>query len=169
MSLYIRGGGRMRTWYQTDFEGIIKRDGCLVFSIIDMCNDYLTSIGHVPKSLDKVHVEKMLEHAHERGYIQKSADDHAFGMYVLDHSGLANEVLSWLIEPDIRCKYIGAFYLDNRQSWGHKHGSNGMILQVQTPNGGHFRRLGYDPWELGTDALFLRSVRYYKFYREAAA
>lgn len=161
----------MIEWYQTDFKGVIKRDGCLVFSILDMCVKHLESIGHKPKHLDRAHVHKLLDHAHDIGYIQKSYNDKGFGMYVLDHAGLANEFLSWLIEPDIRCKYLGAFFMsyESRQSWGNKHGANGIIIQVQTPNGGHFRRLDYDPWRQGTEAMYIKSVRYYKFYDDKAA
>jgi len=160
----------MDRWYQTDFTGRIKRDGCLVFSILDMCASYLKSIGRDPKRLDRAHIHKMLEHAHDRGYMQASANDNSFGMYVMDHTGLANEFLSWLIEPDIRCKYLGAFYMSHepRQSWGSKHGANGIIIQVQTKNGGHFRRLDYDPWRGGTEALYIKSVRYYKFFADKA-
>jgi len=114
----------------------------------------------------------MHKHAHERGYLRKSRNNPEFGMYVYNHGGYANETLSWLIEPYVRCQYIGAFYLHGSgQSWGIKEGANGIILQVQPAEyvRGHFRRFSYDPWQPELSIAYVRSIRYYKFIEEGAA
>lgn len=157
----------MKVWYQTDFDGIIRDDGCLVFSLLDGCYEGLYELGHNPRDVEKNELKEFFHYCHKRGYIQKGPKDPAFGMYVLDHSGLAEELISFLLVTDVRCDYLSAEYFEseNRASWGDSQGNNMIILQVRTNNGGgHFRRLGYDPWQPSPGIAKIRSARYYRFW-----
>lgn len=160
----------MKQWYQTDFDGIIRADGCLVFSMLDMCYEMLLGMGHSPRDVEKGELEEIFSHAHRRGYIQRNLEDPRFGMYVMDHSGMVNELLSFLIEPYVRCEYVAAEYVESemRESWGEPETGDQIILQVRTGRGGgHFRRLCYDPWQPSPGIAKIRSVRYYQFWEEA--
>jgi len=159
----------MKRWYQTDFDDITRRDGCLVFSIIDGLYEGLEKMDKFPRDMSKDELKELFLHAHRRGYMQKNSKDSSFGMYVMNHEGFANEVLSWLLEPEIRCSYIGAHYMpeEDRENWGQGKGNDFLLLQVTTKNGGgHFRRPCYDPWEPSPGIDRIRSVRYYKLREE---
>lgn len=156
--------------YQTDFTGIVKDDGCLAFSIMDMVEEVLINkFGVQPKNFSKKDVKNLLHHSHQRGWVQKGLNDKSFGVYVMNHEEFANEVLSWHIQPHIWCRYLGAEYMpeENRESWGNPEGNDAIIIQVTTKNGGgHFRRLEYDPWYPSPGIKRIRSVRYYMFFRD---
>lgn len=156
--------------YQTDFQGVIEREGCLVFSIYDMTCDVLAGVfRETPPEIPRIEMRDLLESAHQSGVIQRSRTDRSFGMYVMNHAELANIILEWLGYPDIRCRYIASHYLqgEKRTSWGDPVGNNGIILQVATAStgGGHFRRLSYDPYYPSPGIARVRSIRYYRYSR----
>jgi hypothetical protein len=157
----------MKTWYQTDFDGIVRAEGCLAFSLIDACYEGLMNLGKSPRDLEGGEIEELLHHAHKQGHLQRGPEDRRFGVYVMDHGAFANEVLCWLLEPYVHCTYVAAEYMpgEGRASWGDPlTGTGVVILQVKTPRGGgHFRRLCYDPWLPSPGIARVRSVRYYRF------
>lgn len=88
----------------------------------------------------------------------------SFGAFVHDHQEVLNEFLK-ACGSTKRARYIMRQYV--KPEFGTSFGTenykdcNYIILQVQTPNGGHFRMLDYDPYEYGTKTLYVKSIRGY--------
>jgi len=136
--------------YQSDYPGKIKEFGCLVFSLIHVAEKMCGKVFRAD------HVVPMYKHMIKQGYISEDC-------YVNNHAAVINEALSYMIEPDIRAKYVGADYLDKKyKTWGEHEGQY-IILQTKTEKvPGHFICLDYNPYENGSRIISIRSVRYYE-------
>ena len=154
--------------YQTDFDGYIKHDGCLFFSIAEWCR-LLTNrtIVHaeVPKLIDELHYEIRASYNQSIPAVGAEDDPKAEGIFVYDHEAVFNHLLKYL-RSKIRVRYTGRIYMPWEEARGKtsfgRHGGDLVILQILTKLGnGHFRNLDYDPWEPGTQMQDLKSLRFY--------
>ena len=159
----------MKTLYQTDFDGHIKDDGCLMFCLIKVA----TLIAG--KSLSEQKCITLLDflfayinasYDYRLPVISNEDDTSLPGVFVWDHATACNETLQ-LLGSDRRVAYTGRIYMPWEVERGKtSFGTNGgdfCILQILTANGnGHFRMLDYEPWEPGTKMAGLKSLRWYK-------
>lgn len=153
---------------QTDFpEGSVEHDeGCFVFEIYAMVCRALVEMGKTPKYFSKEEISTIFGECHKRGYIQRDYNDRSYGMYVMNPEKLANEYLSFMLFPYVRCSYTGADFMKFRdeKSWGNPGGDGEIILQVKTLNGnGHFRGLEHDPYDPSPGIARIKSARYFRF------
>jgi hypothetical protein len=91
-------------------------------------------------------------------------DKTTLGAFVWDHEAVFNETFKALGFQQ-RVKYTGRIYMPweeerGKTSFGER-GGDILILQIKTPNGGHFRLPNFDPWRPGTQMVDLKSIRYY--------
>ena len=153
--------------YQTDFDGIVREHGCLVFSLckltLDKINEATNSDYPWP---NRDRMMWFFEAMNEDGVLSRSRDNTSeFGMYVRSHRRLIDGFCDLLGFKNLRSRYIAAHYMqgESAESWGDSAGHDKFLLQVSTLNGnGHFRLWDYDP-SPGAGISKLRSVRYYRF------
>jgi len=153
--------------YQTDFTGHILKDGCLECCIVTAA-ELLTGLEMANR-----HFEDMINflHFHVKAHydprIPAVSDEHDIrlpGSFVWDHIAIFNETFRRL-GTFHRVDYTGRIYMPweearGKVSFGKPEGDI-IILQIQTPNTGHFRLIDHDPWRPGTKFVNLKSLRYY--------
>ena len=150
---------------QSDFkeEENIRAAGCLMISLLTLAQLI------VKKALTKEEILFMYKHLIKEGHMQDGKDRSSKDLrkkscYVLNHSAIINEGLSFLIEPNIRASYVGCQYLDPSlgNSWGTFEGDY-VILHIRALRGfGHFRLIDFDPSEPKVKYSKILSIRYYK-------
>jgi len=154
--------------YQTDYTGHIYRDGCLLCSIVTACEELIRcelSDKHFLELVDYLHYEAHTGYDPDIPVLSAENDKHMLGSFVWCHESVFNETFKAL-GAFHRVKYTGRIYLPweeakGKRSFGH-HGGDIIILQIQTPNTGHFRLPNFDPWRGGTRMVDLKSLRYYE-------
>ena len=159
--------------YQTDFTGFIRYEGCLCLDLVDVAQE------KAEQELTKVKLADLIYVLHwkvscgwdgSRPVLSDESDITKPGIFVWDHSTVINQALFFMNIYDWKCEYIGRIYTRaegarGKISFGTHKGADNLILQTQTINGGHFRKLDYDPWKPGTITKYIKSVRYYKWIR----
>lgn len=153
--------------YQTDYTGHIYRDGCLLCSIVTACEQLVKcelSDVHFLRLVDKLHYETKTGYDPACPVLSNENDKHMLGSFVWDHEAVFHEMFKALGAYH-RVKYTGRIYMQWEQERGKvsfgEHGGDILILQVKTPNCGHFRLPDFDPWRPGTKMVDLKSIRYY--------
>lgn len=159
--------------YQTDFNGFIKDEGCCAFCDIDIAQE------KAGQELTQVKLADLIYVLHwkvpcgwdkDRPVLSDEDDITKPGIFVWDHEAVINQTLFFLNIYDIQAEYIGRLYTKaeearGKKSFGTHIGADALMFQTQTINGGHFRRLDYDPWEPGTITKYIKSIRYFKWIR----
>jgi len=153
--------------YQTDFTGHIKRDGCLLCSIVTAAEKLVKcelSNLHFLEMIDYLHFEARAGYDPDIPVLSAEGDKRRPGSFVWDHEAVFNTVFTRLGAYH-KIKYTGRIYMPweearGRKSFG-KRGGDIIILQIKTPNTGHFRLPNFDPWKPGTKMVDLKSLRFY--------
>lgn len=150
--------------YQTDYDGHIYRDGCLLCSIVTAAENLVTcelSKREFIEMAEYLHYEKRTGYDTSIPVLSDENDKKKEGSFVWDHEAVFNETFKRLGSYH-RMKYVGRFYMEWEPgtSFGKREGDV-LILQIRTPNGGHFRLPNFDPWRPGTRMIDLKSLRYY--------
>ena len=135
--------------YQTDFNGYIKKYGCLYMSLIDIARDITNN------KIKKVDITNIYEILVKDGCMTKTC-------YVKNHTDTLRIILDYFGDST-NILYSGARYLVGDDSWG-KTGGDYIIIQVKAPSFSHFRRIKYDPWRPTLKFNSILSVRYYNVY-----
>lgn len=161
--------------YQNDyggvFDGTLLKDGCLACSIAGEIEDLLglsMSDDHFLAMIRDCFTEhKCTDQAGRKIPVLSDEQDKAkMGLYVNNHERFGTIVLSTL-GSQRTCRYVGRMVMpwhgkDDFLSFGFRTNPDFLILQIITPNGGHFRGANKDPWRGGTRMLDLKSIRYYR-------
>jgi hypothetical protein len=153
--------------YQTDFTGYILKDGCLACEITTIAEE-LTGL-----EMSNARFEDMINFLHfhvKTSYdpaIPAVSDEHNIklpGAFVWDHEAVFNESFCRL-GTFHRMEYTGRIYMPWEEAKGHtsfgERKGDFIILQIKTPNGGHFRGIDHDPYRPGTKMVDLKSLRFY--------
>lgn len=150
---------------QSDFpeEENIRGAGCLMMSLLTIAQ----IVAH--KVLSREEVLFIYKHLIKQGYMKDGKNRSSkmlrkSSCYILNHSAVINDGLSFLIDPYERVEYIGCQYLDPSlgKSWGKFEGDF-IILHIRALKGfGHFRLIDYDPSEPTVEFDKILSIRYYK-------
>jgi len=158
----------MRDLYQTDFDGYLREDGCLLFSIIHAATQIAGK--RMPRHqavtlIDGLHAYTKAKYDINVPAISDENDQSKPGVFVWDHEQVFNQSLL-MLGSKLRARYSGRQYMTWEEAKGHKSfGSRDgdvIIFQIKTIHGnGHFRMFDYDPWEPGTKMADLKSIRYY--------
>jgi hypothetical protein len=158
----------MRDLYQTDFDGYLREDGCLLFSIIHAATQITGK--RMPRQLattmiDGLHAYIKAKYDHRVPAISDENDQSKPGAFIWDHEQVFNQSLL-MLGSKLKATYAGRKYMTWEEKKGHESfGSRTgdiIIMQIKTIHGnGHFRMLDYDPWEPGTKMVDLKSLRYY--------
>jgi hypothetical protein len=157
----------MFSFYQTDFDGYIRADGCLLFSIIawacKLTNGVISEKG----------VYSLIDELHRRRAIGAERDISAEGVFVYNHETCFNRTFDYL-QSDICVRYNHRLYMPweearGKKSWlsspGWERTGNVIIWQIKTANGnGHFRTPFYDPYKPSPEMADLKSLRFYQTY-----
>lgn len=157
--------------YQTDFEGFIRADGCLLFTIFRWCEIIAMKplkARHILNIIDTLHYYRKASYdtTLTTPVLSDEKDKTKEGVFVWDHEGAFNETLKFL-GSDRRVRYTGRIYMPweekrGRASFG-EHGGEILILQVLTVNGnGHFQSVDYNPWQPAPSVADIKSLRFYK-------
>ena len=161
--------------YQTDFGGYKQKDGCLFFAIIKACTD----IAGISISRQKcLTLDDNLNHyvkaSYGGGKVPAMSDEDDItkdGAFIWDHEAVFNETLK-ILRSKHRVSYVARIYMPweearGKESFDHRYGRSTdlVIMQIRTPNTGHFRLANFDPYEPGTEMVDLKSLRYYKLRR----
>lgn len=158
--------------YQTDFNGFIKKDGCLYF--------VLERIAEIETGLSLTHLQMadliyILYHKIRCSYdrTMPAMSDEVVpslpGVFVRDHAAVVNQALFFMNIYDLKIEYIGRLYTQaeearGKKSFGTHIGADEIILQMQTEHGGHFILPSeYDPFQPAPHIVGLKSARYYKW------
>ena len=159
--------------FQTDYNGFVKKDGCLCFDLVKIgekkANQGLSHL-QLADLIHVLHYKVPSSYNKQRPVLSDEADIGKPGIFVWDHPTVINQTLFFLNIYDWECTYIGRKYTEAEEargkiSFGTFQDADEMVFQIQTINGGHFRMFDYDSWEPGTVARYLKSVRYYKWKR----
>jgi len=154
--------------FQTDYDGYIKRDGCLVCSIVTAVEQLLNlemSDAHFKEMLGMLHFERKASYDSSLPVLSLSRTDITHpGCYVWDHAAVFNEAFG-VFGSFHRVKYTGRIYMPwweekGRTSFGNR-GGDFIIMHILTPNTEHFRLPNFDPWRPGTKMVDLMSLRFY--------
>lgn len=149
--------------YQTDYFGCIRRDGCLLCSIVTAAEDLVACELSSKHFLDLVDRLSAMKTSYDPAcpVLSDELDKQSPGAFIWDHEAVFNEAFKALGSHH-RVKYTGRIYMpwENKESFGER-GGDILILQIKTPNGGHFRLPNFDPWRGGTKMVDLKSLRYY--------
>ncbi len=157
--------------YQTDFNGFIKDDGCLFFSLIRLAEMKAAA------ELNRLQIANLIYVLHDKMTCSYDEDKPVLsdeilesmpGVFVWDHERVVNEALLSLDIAHTRIKYTGRIYMPweevkGKNSFGGWTNADEIVLHIKTTNGGHFRLPNYDPWEPGTHMIDLKSIRYYRW------
>lgn len=159
--------------YQTDYSGHIYRDGCLLCELVTIAEE------RAGWSLSRNQFLTLVECLHEISttydlsipVLSDEKDKMKAGSFVWDHARVANEALVMLGYSEYRLIYTGRIYMPweekrGKISFGDRVPSDEIILQILTPNGGHFRGPNHDPWKPGTKMVDLKSLRYYRWVKQ---
>ena len=153
--------------YQTDFTGYIQKDGCLACSIVRAAENLVKlemSTEHFLEMIDYLHFEARAGYNSNIPVLSAEDDIHKPGAFVWDHTSVFNETFKKL-GTHHRVTYSGRIYMPWEEARGKKSFGTPVgdiiILQIQTPNTGHFRLIDFDPYEPGTKMVNLKSLRYY--------
>lgn len=141
--------------YQTDFHDNINiyKSGCLFMSLIEIAQRM------ADRKPEKRDINNLYKHCVDRGFMKETC-------YINDHNEVLNDALNFLIKPDIRAQYSGAYYIEKpEKNWGMNAGKY-KIVQVKTANqNSHFMVLDnvqpYDPWFPAVNFDRVLSIRYY--------
>jgi len=153
--------------YQTDYEGYIKNDGCLLCSIVTICEEITgceMSKPHFEDFVKRLNTEYTTSYNSKLSILSYEHDPCLPGSYVWDHEALFNKTFEEL-GTYRKMRYTGCIYMPweierGRVSFGVR-GGDYLILQIKTSNGGHFRLPNFDPWKQGTKMVDLKSLRFY--------
>jgi hypothetical protein len=148
--------------YQTDYDGLIRKDGCLVCSLVSMMEQHV-GVSLAPTEFlglvqDMFRVYKV---------ISDENDTNAFGLYVLDHEGVCKATLERLGSNE-GVDYVGRVFMPQHRDklhtdFGTSEGDF-VVLQVVTRRGnGHFRLPDHDPINPPAGVKDIKSVRYYRW------
>ena len=157
--------------YQTDFDGFIKKDGCLCFDLVDIAqikvDQELTHL-QLANLIYILHWKVSCSYNKNRPVLSDEDDITKPGIFVWDHPTVINQALFFMNIYNLKIEYIGRIYTKaeearGKKSFGTHIGADAITFQIQTENGGHFRRFDYDSWQPGTVAKYLKSVRYYRW------
>jgi len=153
--------------YQTDYTGHIYKHGCLLCSIVTAVEELVKcelSDHHFLELVDHLHYEAKSGYDHTCPVLSTEDDKHMLGSFVWDHEAVFNETFKRLGAYH-RMAYTGRIYMPWEEERGKKsfgeRGGDIIILQIQTPNTGHFRLPNFDPWKPGTKMIDLKSLRFY--------
>lgn len=129
------------------FSRQVNKSGCLVFSLLDIAEEY-TGRKFTPLMINDLLTELM-----DLGFINKDC-------FVKDHTKLLQQALEMLGNHD-KVTYAGAKYLNGKKSWGDGYGMY-FIVQLKTKHGhSHFRRMHYDSYLPEIEFTNVISIRYY--------
>lgn len=158
--------------YQTDFTGHIYRHGCLLCELITIAENRAKKEMIKDDFIHFVRRMNIMSTSYDPSIpILSDEDDKSKeGSFVWDHARLVNEYLFSLNYTTYILEYTGRIYMPweerrGKTSFGDRVGADEIILQILTPNGGHFRGPNHDPWKPGTKMIDLKSIRYYKWVR----
>ena len=153
--------------YQTDYTGHIYKHGCLLCSIVTACEELVRcelSEPHFLNLVEYLHWNARTSYDPDCPVLSDENDKHLLGSFVWDHEAVFNETFK-RFGAFHRVKYTGRIYMPWEEARGKKsfgeHGGDIIILQIKTPNTGHFRLPSFDPWKPGTKMVDLKSLRYY--------
>lgn len=153
--------------YQTDYPGHIYKHGCLICSIVTAAEQLIgveLSDEHFVEMVEYLHFEKRATYDTVTPVLSDEDDITKPGSFVWDHAAVFNETCKRL-GVFHRISYTGRIYMPWEEARGKKsfgrRGGDILILQIQTPNGGHFRLPDFDPWKPGTKMIDLKSLRFY--------
>ena len=153
--------------YQTDFLGHIRVDGCLLCSIVTAVEEMTSLYMSKDDFLDMVnHLFTDVKTAYDSRCpaLSDENDKEKPGSFVWDHVAVFHETFKRL-GVFHKMAYTGRIYMPweeakGKVSFGEPKGDI-IIMQIDTPYGGHFRLPNFDPWEPGTKMVNLKSLRYY--------
>jgi len=152
--------------YQTDYYGYIRRDGCLFCSIVTACEDLVHCELSEKSFLDLVDRLGAMTTSYDSTcpVMSEELDTSMLGAFIWDHEAVFNETFKAL-GAHHRVKYTGRIYMPWEEAKGKtsfgERGGDILILQIKTPNSGHFRLPNFDPWRPGTKMVDLKSLRFY--------
>jgi len=158
--------------YQTEFDGFVKKDGCLCFDLARMAEKKVDQeLTHLKLAnlIHVLHYKVPCSYNKQRPVLSDEDDMTKPGIFVWDHATVANQALLFMNILDLKLEYIGRIYTAAEEargkvSFGTHIGADEMILGVQTDNGGHFiLPPDYDPWQPATHIVGLKSARYYRW------
>lgn len=158
--------------YQTDYSGHIYKDGCLLCELVTIAEERV----EWELSRDKFLILVDCLHELSTSYdplipvLSSEKNKNKKGSFVWDHARVTNEALIMLGYTRERLIYTGRIYMPWQEargkiSFGDRFPADKLILQILTPNGGHFRGPNHDPWKPGTKMIDLKSIRYYRWVR----
>lgn len=157
--------------YQNDLSELegVSPQGCLFMSLCDIVAE---EFNHVI-TREKYH--DIYNLCNERGIIGTEEEKKADGAFVWDHTGVLNIASIVLGYKNAYWEYCARVYTDKEKLRGNSdyiYNSNYetvsqyLIFQVRTTAiKGHFKRMRYDPWKMGSKEVCLKSVRYYRRVR----
>jgi hypothetical protein len=152
--------------YQNDFTDLpdVPKNGCLFMSLIRVVSEELVYV------FSKAEVARIYSESNAAGFLGTEEAKSEQGAFVWNHEGVLNKASEVAGSSD-RWQYLARIYMPQETSKGHADyisdvdywkDAEAMIFQIQTQIGGHFLKLGYDPWKFGTEERYLKSVRYYR-------
>jgi len=153
--------------YQTDYTGHIYNDGCLLCSIVTICEE-VTGLDmgkqHFEDFVNRLFTHAKTTYSPSIPVLSYESDIGLPGSFVWDHEAVFNNTLKELGSTH-KMKYTGCIHMPWEEARGKKsfggRGGDYIILQIQTSIGGHFRLPNFDPWKPGTKMLDMKSIRYY--------
>lgn len=158
--------------YQTDYSGHIYKAGCLLCELVTIAEERAGWELTRDKFLILVDCLHELSTSYDPliPVLSSEKNKNRKGSFVWDHARVANEALIMLGHTTERLIYMGRIYTAweearGKKSFGDRFPADELILQIQTPNGGHFRGPNHDPWKPGTKMIDLKSIRYYRWVR----
>lgn len=158
--------------YQNEYLGHIYRDGCLLCCLVGIAEDKVKWELTREKFLTLVSKLHTISTSYDRltPVLSDENDKRKEGSFVWDHVRVANYALKALGYSQEVLTYIGRIYMPweeirGKISFGDRINGDELILQIRTPNGGHFRRPNEDPWKPGTKMEDLKSIRYYRWVK----
>ena len=158
--------------YQTDYSGHIYRNGCLLCELVTIAEE------RAKWDLTRTKFLILVDCLHELStsydplipVLSNEKSKKRKGSFVWDHALVTNEALIMLGYTEYKLIYTGRIYMPweearGKKSFGDRLFADEIILQILTPNGGHFRGPNRDSWKPGTQMIDLKSIRYYRWVR----
>ena len=153
--------------FQTDYAGHIYKHGCLLCSIVTAAEQLVSCELSDETFLDMVdylHFEKHAAYDSLIPVLSDEDDTSKGGSFVWDHAAVFDETFKRL-GAFHKVLYTGRIYMPWEEKKGHtsfgERKGDILILQIKTPNGGHFRGIDHDPYRPGTKMVDLKSLRFY--------
>jgi hypothetical protein len=159
--------------YQTDYDGFIAKDGCLLCMLVTICEDFVgedLSRSEFLDLVDDLHENHKTSYDPTRPVISSEKNLLLPGAFVWDHEAVGNATLRAL-ETKFRLKYTGRLYMEHylethkeKYSRGTPVGAQRIIFQGITEKGnGHFFGPEHNPYRPASKIVDIKSIRYYRF------